>query len=198
MTASPTIRSSACPCPASPPDLPALLARGPRGRERGRIHRAHGRRAGRGDRREGAESHRRLRGRARDGRGRVHSALGRLFRGGAADPAQARHRGDLGRGDLRPPGAQAPLGAARPTGSCPTAIISSKALTAGLFPMGAVILGPELADRLHRASEAVEEFPHGFTASGHPVGCGHRAEGHRDDPRGRGRRASADRGECTG
>ncbi|BAQ68461.1 aminotransferase [Rhodovulum sulfidophilum] len=53
----------------------------------------------------------------------------------------------------------------------PDAIISSKALTAGYFPMGAVILGPDLADRLHRASEAVEEFPHGFTASGHPVGC---------------------------
>lgn len=53
----------------------------------------------------------------------------------------------------------------------PDAIISSKNLTAGYFPMGAVILGPELADRLQAASEAIEEFPHGFTASGHPVGC---------------------------
>lgn len=53
----------------------------------------------------------------------------------------------------------------------PDAIIASKALTAGFFPMGAVILGPELADRLQAASEAVEEFPHGFTSSGHPVGC---------------------------
>jgi len=53
----------------------------------------------------------------------------------------------------------------------PDAIISSKNLTAGFFPMGAVILGPDLADRLQAASEAVEEFPHGFTASGHPVGC---------------------------
>ncbi|PWJ18283.1 aminotransferase [Jannaschia seohaensis] len=53
----------------------------------------------------------------------------------------------------------------------PDAIISSKALTAGYFPMGAVILGPELADRLQRATREVEEFPHGFTASGHPVGC---------------------------
>ncbi|WP_208349281.1 aminotransferase [Pseudaestuariivita rosea] len=53
----------------------------------------------------------------------------------------------------------------------PDAIISSKALTAGYFPMGAVILGPDLSDRLQAASEAVEEFPHGFTASGHPVGC---------------------------
>jgi 4-aminobutyrate---pyruvate transaminase len=52
----------------------------------------------------------------------------------------------------------------------PDAIISSKNLTAGYFPMGAVILGPELTDRLQAASEAIEEFPHGFTASGHPVG----------------------------
>ncbi len=53
----------------------------------------------------------------------------------------------------------------------PDAIISSKNLTAGYFPMGAVILGPALADRLQHASEVIEEFPHGFTASGHPVGC---------------------------
>lgn len=52
----------------------------------------------------------------------------------------------------------------------PDAIISSKCLTAGYFPMGAVILGPELSKRLQDASEAIEEFPHGFTASGHPVG----------------------------
>ena len=53
----------------------------------------------------------------------------------------------------------------------PDAIISSKNLTAGFFPMGAVILGPDLANRVQAASEAIEEFPHGFTASGHPVGC---------------------------
>jgi adenosylmethionine-8-amino-7-oxononanoate aminotransferase len=52
----------------------------------------------------------------------------------------------------------------------PDAIISSKNLTAGYFPMGAVILGPDLTNRLQAASEAIEEFPHGFTASGHPVG----------------------------
>ncbi len=53
----------------------------------------------------------------------------------------------------------------------PDAIISSKNLTAGFFPMGAIILGPELSDRVQAASETIEEFPHGFTASGHPVGC---------------------------
>ena len=56
-------------------------------------------------------------------------------------------------------------------GFTPDAIISSKNLTAGFFPMGAVILGPELAARVDAAVEAIEEFPHGFTASGHPVGC---------------------------
>lgn len=56
-------------------------------------------------------------------------------------------------------------------GFTPDAIIASKSLTAGFFPMGAVILCPELSDRLQAAAEAIEEFPHGFTASGHPVGC---------------------------
>ena len=56
-------------------------------------------------------------------------------------------------------------------GFTPDAIISSKAMTAGYFPMGAVILGPDLADRLDAAVDAIDEFPHGFTASGHPVGC---------------------------
>lgn len=56
-------------------------------------------------------------------------------------------------------------------GYTPDAIISSKNLTAGYFPMGAIILGPDLADRVDAAVEKIEEFPHGFTASGHPVGC---------------------------
>ena len=53
----------------------------------------------------------------------------------------------------------------------PDAIISSKNLTAGYFPMGAVLFGPELTDRMDAASAKFDEFPHGFTASGHPVGC---------------------------
>ena len=53
----------------------------------------------------------------------------------------------------------------------PDIIISSKCLTAGYFPMGAVIVNKELADEFTSVSEDVEEFPHGFTAGGHPVGC---------------------------
>ncbi len=53
----------------------------------------------------------------------------------------------------------------------PDIIISSKCLTAGYFPMGAVIVKKEFADEFTSASEDAEEFPHGFTAGGHPVGC---------------------------
>ena len=38
----------------------------------------------------------------------------------------------------------------------PDAIISSKNITAGFFPMGAVILGPDLAARVQAAAEAIE------------------------------------------
>ena len=53
----------------------------------------------------------------------------------------------------------------------PDIIISSKCLTAGYFPMGAVIVKKEFADEFTLVSEDAEEFPHGFTAGGHPVGC---------------------------
>tara|TARA_R110002126_G_scaffold291786_1_gene458204 strand:- start:17659 stop:19029 length:1371 start_codon:yes stop_codon:yes gene_type:complete len=52
----------------------------------------------------------------------------------------------------------------------PDAIIASKCITAGYFPMGAIILGKDLSDELTRVSEAAEEFPHGFTAGGNPLG----------------------------
>jgi len=50
-------------------------------------------------------------------------------------------------------------------------IVASKCITAGYFPMGAIIMSQEFADRLTEASEKAEEFPHGFTAGGNPVGC---------------------------
>src|SRR5690606_23321370 len=50
----------------------------------------------------------------------------------------------------------------------PDAIVASKCITAGYFPMGAIIIGQELCDALTRVSEAAEEFPHGFTAGGNP------------------------------
>ena len=53
----------------------------------------------------------------------------------------------------------------------PDIIISSKCLTAGFFPMAAVILNKEYADAVTSVSEEAGEFPHGFTGGGHPVGC---------------------------
>lgn len=51
----------------------------------------------------------------------------------------------------------------------PDIVISSKALTSGYFPMGAVLLSPEIEERLMAACAELEEFPHGFTTGGHPV-----------------------------
>jgi len=53
----------------------------------------------------------------------------------------------------------------------PDMIIASKCLTAGFFPMGAVILNKDIAEEFTSISEKAEEFPHGFTSGGHPVGC---------------------------
>ena len=53
----------------------------------------------------------------------------------------------------------------------PDIIISSKCLTAGYFPMGAVIVNKDFANEFTYVSEEAEEFPHGFTSGGHPVGC---------------------------
>jgi adenosylmethionine-8-amino-7-oxononanoate aminotransferase len=53
----------------------------------------------------------------------------------------------------------------------PDIIVASKVLTAGLFPMGAVMVNAEIDRRLTAACAEWEEFPHGFTTGGHPVGC---------------------------
>lgn len=53
----------------------------------------------------------------------------------------------------------------------PDIIIASKCITAGFFPLGALIIGEEVTSELMRASYEAEEFPHGFTSGGHPVGC---------------------------
>ena len=53
----------------------------------------------------------------------------------------------------------------------PDIIIASKCITSGFFPLGAVILGEKMSHELMEASYKAEEFYHGFTAGGHPVGC---------------------------
>ena len=53
----------------------------------------------------------------------------------------------------------------------PDIIIASKCITSGFFPLGAVIMGEKMSNDLMEASYKAEEFYHGFTAGGHPVGC---------------------------
>ena len=53
----------------------------------------------------------------------------------------------------------------------PDILVASKCLTAGYFPMGAILVSDKIHDRLVAAAEEFEEFPHGFTTAGHPVGC---------------------------
>lgn len=53
----------------------------------------------------------------------------------------------------------------------PDIIVASKCLTAGYFPMGAILVSDEIHEGLVTAAEDFEEFPHGFTTAGHPVGC---------------------------
>ncbi len=56
-------------------------------------------------------------------------------------------------------------------GIVPDVVIASKCITAGYFPMGAILISPAISAQLNQASEEFDEFPHGFTAAGHPVGC---------------------------
>src|SRR5690606_29593262 len=53
----------------------------------------------------------------------------------------------------------------------PDILVASKSISAGYFPMGAVLLSQEIDRRVTAACEPYEEFPHGHTTGGHPVGC---------------------------
>jgi len=53
----------------------------------------------------------------------------------------------------------------------PDILVASKCLTAGYFPMAAILISEEIHQKLMAASEAFGEFPSGFTCGGHPLGC---------------------------
>ena len=53
----------------------------------------------------------------------------------------------------------------------PDIVVASKVLTAGFFPMGAVILSPGITERIAKACAPHEELPTGFTTGSHPAGC---------------------------
>ena len=63
------------------------------------------------------------------------------------------------------------LWGAQTVGMSPDIIVTSKSMSAGYFPMGAVLLSKALDERLSAACEPWGEFPLGFTTAGHPVGC---------------------------
>lgn len=56
-------------------------------------------------------------------------------------------------------------------GQIPDIVVASKSMSAGYFPMGAVMLSADMDRRASAASSMWEEFPHGYTTGGHPVGC---------------------------
>jgi adenosylmethionine-8-amino-7-oxononanoate aminotransferase len=53
----------------------------------------------------------------------------------------------------------------------PDILVASKVITAGFFPMGAIVLSTEMTERVERACAKYEELPTGFTTGAHPVGC---------------------------
>lgn len=53
----------------------------------------------------------------------------------------------------------------------PDIVVASKVITAGFFPMGAVILSSEMASRVEAAAMKLGQLPTGFTTGAHPVGC---------------------------
>jgi len=53
----------------------------------------------------------------------------------------------------------------------PDIVVASKCVTAGYFPMGAIMISHSVMEKLNEAAKEFEEFPHGFTTAGHPVGC---------------------------
>lgn len=53
----------------------------------------------------------------------------------------------------------------------PDILVASKCLTGGFFPLGAILVSEPIHNQLMKAAEEYEEFPHGFTTGGHPVGC---------------------------
>ena len=63
------------------------------------------------------------------------------------------------------------LWGAQAVGASPDIVVASKSMSAGYFPMGAVMLSADIDRRASAAAAKWEEFPHGFTTGGHPVGC---------------------------
>ncbi|MCO5606661.1 hypothetical protein L7F22_060850 [Adiantum nelumboides] len=53
----------------------------------------------------------------------------------------------------------------------PDLVTVAKALSSGYMPIGAVLMGPHIAEVVSSQSNQMGSFGHGFTYSGHPVPC---------------------------
>jgi len=60
---------------------------------------------------------------------------------------------------------------AQSLGMKPTTITMAKAITASYFPLGAITIEDDLYQAMVRQSEKIGVFAHGYTYTGHPVGC---------------------------
>jgi 4-aminobutyrate--pyruvate transaminase len=60
---------------------------------------------------------------------------------------------------------------AQATGMKPTSVSMAKAITSAYFPLGAIAIEEELYQAMLEESKKVGTFGHGFTYTGHPVGC---------------------------
>jgi len=60
---------------------------------------------------------------------------------------------------------------AQSLGFQPTSISVAKAITSGYFPLGAITIEEPLYQAMLSESEKIGVFGHGFTYTGHPVGC---------------------------
>ncbi|RDV05626.1 aminotransferase [Undibacter mobilis] len=56
-------------------------------------------------------------------------------------------------------------------GMKPSSISVAKAITSGYFPLGAITIEEPLYQAMIKESEKIGVFAHGFTYTGHPVGC---------------------------
>ena len=59
----------------------------------------------------------------------------------------------------------------RAWGVKPDLMCTAKAITSGYFPLGAVMINRRIATAFEKTSNAIGTIGHGYTYSGHPVGC---------------------------
>ena len=59
----------------------------------------------------------------------------------------------------------------RAFGVKPDIMTTAKAITSGYFPLGAVLVNARIANAFEKSTSTIGAIGHGYTYSGHPVGC---------------------------